>query len=1293
MKKIVYKIIDFLFECILCLYRKFINAKLKVVDDISSTYTSLMPKENIDISNYESAINFALSSKQKIKNIALMGSYGSGKSSIMNSYAKKHLEHKYIHISLAHFGDNIEILNKQIKELKDQIRKLEKQTEKQANKENVRSFDEKTIVDEKEIANFLEGKILNQLIHQIKSANISESNFSIKQPVSKIKKVTYMLGAFILSVAILYFLFYSPWFNLINQTEYMLLKMTLETPFKLFLIFTSLVEIFFVIRSFFIKGGYFNKFRKIGIKDIVDIEVFDETSDSAFDKHLDEVIYLFENCDADVVIFEDLDRYDSTLIFEKLREINYLVNEKNKDNIIKFVYLIKDDIFTCVERNKFFDFILPVIPVVDISNSSDKFLKMLNEAQCSNGIDEQFLKDLSFYLNDMRLLCNIVNEYQVYKNTMGKINGCENANYQLALVIYKNLFPEDFHALQSGSGYVYNVFKNKETVYKSMVNQLQIQKDNLSKKISEFEEQTIKNIDELNAIYFPFNGTVYSINDNVIGQDISRVELIKEILDNKESVQIYKNGTYVKLDVAECIEIMEKNTEYVSRRNILELSEVDERNAIEKELADITHKINLLSTKRLKELLDDSDIEEFWNNVKDKYVEESNYINSIILDRNFPLIKYLISNGYINEDYSIYSSYIYSEDLTPNDRNFIISVYDRKKLSYEYKLDSPDKIIENINQNVFMLPNIDNYNLLMHLIENKNYTLLNIWFNAIEERQKDGYNFVIEFWKINKDNANLLNCLIQLKPGWIKAWYMHEMFSDANLREFVIGVANFCEAGAFEKINLDNWLTQKISNMPEFLGVNPINPKKYCVELKNINVIFTSVKSDVRNKQIFEFIYQNDMYEINVDNIIEIVNQFTRFDIKSKSHEFCSYVYDFSDKPMCRYLLSNINEFINVVLNLTKRKFSDKQKVVLSIINNLELSLDNKLKYMERSSIKISKIENIQDTTILTYLLKLEAFANTWHNMVIYYVEVEGQDDGISNELANAMTNAREESVLKYTNLNTLLGQNDANKLRKSLIRCIYFDKATYETILKNITVTYHDFGILELSQWQLEICIKLDIIAKNPKNYTFIKENYNKSINDFVFSGGSSKLFNQIKDKTIVLEKVEILDFLSDTRITDEQSMILLGQCEGVVSIENKNYSDEVCSEIINKHFNVEDLPWLLKNYNGLGNETKKALLNYSLQNHARILTIVDAINILPSDIYAILIHKQFCDNAKLIKYRSILADNRYEAACLENKSPSFPDTEYNRIILDYFKEQGWISSYKDSKGKLRCYPKRKVS
>ena len=49
--------------------------------------------------------------------------------------------------------------------------------------------------------------------------------------------------------------------------------------------------------------------------------------------------------------------------------------EKNNKSL-KFFYLLKDDIFISKERTKFFDFIIPVIPVIDSSNSYDEFLKI-----------------------------------------------------------------------------------------------------------------------------------------------------------------------------------------------------------------------------------------------------------------------------------------------------------------------------------------------------------------------------------------------------------------------------------------------------------------------------------------------------------------------------------------------------------------------------------------------------------------------------------------------------------------------------------------------------------------------------------------------------------------------------------------------------------------------------------------------------------------------------------------------------------------------------------------------------
>ena len=86
------------------------------------------------------------------------------------------------------------------------------------------------------------------------------------------------------------------------------------------------------------------------------------------------------------------------------------------------------------------------------------------------------------------------------------------------------------------------------------------------------------------------------------------------------------------------------------------------------------------------------------------------------------------------------------------------------------------------------------------------------------------------------------------------------------------------------------------------------------------------------------------------------------------------------------------------------------------------------------------------------------------------------------------------------------------------------------------------------------------------------------------MFLGNSKSAFKLIKEKEITLESNEILNLLSDVRIDDEQSKILLNLYDGNISIENKKYSDGVTCEIIKNHFNVEDLPWILKRYQYLG-------------------------------------------------------------------------------------------------------------
>ena len=184
-----------------------------------------------------------------------------------------------------------------------------------------------------------------------------------------------------------------------------------------------------------------------------EIEVFEESDDSYFDKYLNEVLYLFENVQENVIVFEDMDRFDASKIFERLREINTLVNlqrEKENKPILRFFYLLRDDIFVSKDRTKFFDCIIPVVPVVDSSNSYNQFISHLEKNNLLSKFNEGFLQGISLYVDDMRLLKNICNEFLIYYN---RLNTTElDYNKMFALITYKNLFPRDFGDLQLNKG-------------------------------------------------------------------------------------------------------------------------------------------------------------------------------------------------------------------------------------------------------------------------------------------------------------------------------------------------------------------------------------------------------------------------------------------------------------------------------------------------------------------------------------------------------------------------------------------------------------------------------------------------------------------------------------------------------------------------------------------------------------------------------------------------------------------------------------------------------------------------
>ena len=236
--------------------------------------------------------------------------------------------------------------------------------------------------------------------------------------------------------------------------------------------------------------------KKLNLKG-TEIEIDKNISKSILNNHIDEIIYFFEATDYNVVIIEDLDRFGKSEVFTKLREINLLINnsKKVKQDVV-FIYAIKDDMFLNKDRSKFFDYMLPVIPIVNFSNSGDKLKKMLKGESIK--IDNDLIDDLSLFVDDMRLLYNIMNEFHVYAT---KINQQLDMNKLLAIIVYKNLFPKDFTDLSENRGELFETISSKNKYIENAVAEINKQIESIKERLRLSDESFISEIKDLRTLY------------------------------------------------------------------------------------------------------------------------------------------------------------------------------------------------------------------------------------------------------------------------------------------------------------------------------------------------------------------------------------------------------------------------------------------------------------------------------------------------------------------------------------------------------------------------------------------------------------------------------------------------------------------------------------------------------------------------------------------------------------------------------------------------------------------------
>ena len=412
-----------------------------MIDDQNDKLFPLTPKDNIENRHkYKEYLDYALKSED-ISNIALSGNYGSGKSSILATYFKNsEYSDKYLQISLANF--------------------------RKSNEDSIPSNSENDVLKN------IEKNIINQMLYQIPSTKIPLTSFRIKREMN-VKYKLLICSEFVLMLSL-----FLP-VNIFKDQDFTNLKYLLLSGFIFWNLWSMLK---------------FLPIKKINFKfQNIETEIQNQ-NDELFEKYADEIIYILEKSNKEILIIEDLDRFEQLNIFEKLRELNTKINNKlksdNKNKKFVFIYAIKDNLFEeNKDRTKFFDLIIPVIPYLSANNSYEK---MKNNLFKDYSIDNNLLYILSFFIDDMRLLANIRNEFIVYKNEMKLSDDNKNNEKLLSIIVYKNLFHKDFEKLKFRDGRLYEIITSVQKYRSKLDDKINAMKNDLNKFDIERKKQVAK---------------------------------------------------------------------------------------------------------------------------------------------------------------------------------------------------------------------------------------------------------------------------------------------------------------------------------------------------------------------------------------------------------------------------------------------------------------------------------------------------------------------------------------------------------------------------------------------------------------------------------------------------------------------------------------------------------------------------------------------------------------------------------------------------------------------------------
>ena len=691
-----------------------------------------------------------------VRNIAITGGYGAGKSSLIQTFKANHPEYRYASVSLATF-------------------RKDRQSALNAD-ENVAAA-EPSALTVTELINRIEETIVQQLLYAVPAEKLPRTRLKriVQPPRWRAIGFTSLLLMGAVAASRLYL------------TSITLPKASaLES---LWALLDRIPVIYAVIVA--LGAGAYLLYRAVRSLSLVSVDGWSVKggklesmqSSSVLHKNVDEIVYCFQRSRTDVVVIEDLDRFGIQDVFFRLREINAIINESpNITRTVRFIYALNDELFAGTEKTKFFDFILPVVPVINKENSTAKMTKLLRERSIdgrtyADSVDGDLIETVCYHIDDLRLLKNIVNEFDVFARTM--MSGVKlDCDKLFAMIAIKNLHSDLYWQLTKRKGFLYELIAGYPAWRSDRAAVVRAEVVALEAMVDRKRKDAARRKDELRMLAW-YHAQLRGGSTDILGiQKDNRRYSLAEFLGD-EVFNDFATSTSQQLLVSTnsqgiaWIKMSEVLTDIDYDARVAAISADDE--ALH---ADIASKLSYLAD--LQKMPLKSGIRTGYQlAIGDELAQ-------------LPLVKYLLASGHLDQDYADYLSYFYAHAISLDDMNLLLTLRRGEACEVTASIDDPTKLLKKLR-----LEYIDKGRgliaaLVQHLCEAQDTEAVALYPAHLRRILDDALTFTPRFAEVVKvligrdQTRHLLQTVATLEPALLAALLASDGLSDDESRQRLV---------------------------------------------------------------------------------------------------------------------------------------------------------------------------------------------------------------------------------------------------------------------------------------------------------------------------------------------------------------------------------------------------------------------------------------------------------------------------------------------------------------------------